>query len=349
MKKLSLFFILFALLYIGCGEKENNQNVPVNEEALNFDSTELKASSIDPNSVGLVKLNYTLKKGESYNFRLTSIADDNQKIIADTTLEQKVVQTITYLIRAKVLEVESDGVSEIEFNFNSIKLTADANGKKYTYISGAKLDSLDKDRYIEYEALVNNPFTVRLDKSGDILDIFRADKIVNKLLELRNMKDSVSADDKKLLQQDMVEGALKPMVAQVFRKFPTNDVSKDSSWTNVMPEANLQLFTLKSIQNFKITGFEKFNGENLAVIVADVSANYKISEQAKQNKVDVKNPDYRADGKVYFNLNKGLIQKSITSTSMKIQFSVNMPTPQGTFQKVTRSQSTVNKNILELL
>ncbi|HRI47911.1 MAG TPA: DUF6263 family protein, partial [Ignavibacteriaceae bacterium] len=241
MKKLSLFFILFALLYIGCGEKENNQNVPVNEEALNFDSTELKASSIDPNSVGLVKLNYNLKKGESYNFRLTSIADDNQKIVADTTLEQKVVQTITYLIKGKVLEVESDGVSEIEFNFNSIKLTADANGKKYTYISGAKLDSLDKERYIEYEALVNNPFTVRLDKSGDILDIFRADKIVNKLLELRNMKDSVSADDKKLLQQDMVEGALKPMVAQVFRKFPTNDVSKDSSWTNVMPEANLQL------------------------------------------------------------------------------------------------------------
>ncbi|MDP2302707.1 MAG: DUF6263 family protein [Ignavibacteria bacterium] len=349
MKKLSIIFLFTILIFMGCGDNKETQNNTTEQDVTTFDSTEIKTSSVDASTVGLVKLNYQLKKGNTYNFRLTSIADDNQKITADTVMEQKVVQTITYLINSKVNEVEADGVMEVEFNFKSVKLTADANGKKYSYKSGTVLDSTDKDRYLEYEALVNNPFTVRLDSNGDILDVFRADKIVNKLLELRNMKDSVSAEDKKLLQQDMVEGALKPMVAQVFRKFPSTEVGKDSTWKNVLPEANLQLFTLQTIQNFKLGSFENFNGDNLAVITADVTANYKISPQAKQNKVDVKNPEYRADGKIYFNLNKGLIQKSITTTSMKIQFSVNMPTPQQTMQKVTRTQTTINKNILELL
>ncbi|MDP3829655.1 MAG: DUF6263 family protein [Ignavibacteriaceae bacterium] len=349
MKKLSIIFLFTILIFMGCGDNKETQNNTPEQDVTTFDSTEIKTSSVDASTVGLVKLNYQLKKGNTYNFRLTSIADDNQKITADTVMEQKVVQTITYLINSKVNEVEADGVMEVEFNFKSVKLTADANGKKYSYKSGTVLDSTDKDRYLEYEALVNNPFTVRLDSNGDILDVFRADKIVNKLLELRNMKDSVSAEDKKLLQQDMVEGALKPMVAQVFRKFPSTEVGKDSTWKNVLPEANLQLFTLQTIQNFKLGSFENFNGDNLAVITADVTANYKISPQAKQNKVDVKNPEYRADGKIYFNLNKGLIQKSITTTSMKIQFSVNMPTPQQTMQKVTRTQTTINKNILELL
>lgn len=349
MKKLSIIFLFTILIFMGCGDNKETQNNTPEQDVTTFDSTEIKTSSVDASTVGLVKLNYQLKKGNTYNFRLTSIADDNQKITADTVMEQKVVQTITYLINSKVNEVEADGVMEVEFNFKSVKLTADANGKKYSYKSGTVLDSTDKDRYLEYEALVNNPFTVRLDSNGDILDVFRADKIVNKLLELRNMKDSVSAEDKKLLQQDMVEGALKPMVAQVFRKFPSTEVGKDSTWKNVLPEANLQLFTLQTIQNFKLGSFENFNGDNLAVITADVTANYKISPQAKQNKVDVKNPEYRADGKIYFNLSRGLIQKSITTTSMKIQFSVNMPTPQQTMQKVTRTQTTINKNILELL
>lgn len=349
MKKLYALLMVVLFFAAGCGNNEEGKSPEASSDLLNYDSTEIKTTSLDESSVGTVNLTYKLVKGSTYNFRLTSLADENQTIKADTTIEQKVHQALTYLLSLKVNEVESDGVMEIEFNFKSIKLDATANGKKFTYLSGSKIDSADKERYKEYEAMVNNPFTVRLDAYGEILDIFRADKIVNRILELQGVKDSVTADEKRLFQQDVVDGALKPMVAQIFRKFPKTPVGKDTVWSYSMPPANLQLFTLTSKQNFKLSSFEKFKDDNLAVVIADVTSTYKINDQAKKNNVDVKNPNYTADGKIYFNLSKGLIQKSITSTTMHIQFSVDMPTPKGTKQRVSRSQKTINKNILELL
>lgn len=346
MKKLSLV-ILALIIFFGCGEKKE-ETPQLKNEVLTYDSSDIQAPSLDPNSIGNVNLEYKLEKGKSYNFRLTSIAKEMQTIEADTIMANNVEQTIIYKLILDVKDIDPEKIMEIEFNFNSIRLDAIANGKKFTYQSGTKLDSIDRERYLDYESLINNPFTARISKTGDIVEVFKADRIVNKILELRNLKDSVSIEEKKSFQQEIIESALKPLITQIFRKLPDKSLAKDSSWSFQPPALNLQIVEFDNSQNFKLIDFQKFNENKLAVIDATVKSKARISPQAKQNNIAVKNPDYYANGTIYFNLDKGLIQKSKTKTTLNLEMSMNMPTQKG-MQKVTRKQSTINTNILEFL
>ena len=253
------------------------------------------------------------------------------------------------MLKLNVKDVDKDGVMEIEFTFTSVKLDATGNGKTFSYQSGNKLSGDDMKNYANYEAVINNPFTARVAPKGEILEFFRTDRIANKIIELGGLKDSVSLEEKKMLQQQITEGALRPLLMQVFRKLPSQQVKKDSLWTLANPPAQMPFFEMTNTLNFKITGFEKYKESNLAVIDAGLSSQYKISERAKQAKVTVNSPSYKGEGKIYFNLTKGLVEKSKTNNYLTIEMSTMAPSRAGGLQKVTQRQYTKTTNILELL
>jgi len=349
MKKLLVLTLLIVPIFIGCGKKDE----PKKEEktfSTAFDSSEIKAVPIIDGSISSVDLKYGLTKGSEYHYRLTSITDDNQSIKdADTSVAQNIKQALTYLLKLNVKDVDKDGVMEIEFTFTSVKLDATGNGKTFSYQSGNKLSGDDMKNYANYEAVINNPFTSRVAPKGEILEFFRTDRIANKIIELGGLKDSVSLEEKKMLQQQITEGALRPLLMQVFRKLPSQQVKKDSLWTLANPPAQMPFFEMTNTLNFKITGFEKYKESNLAVIDAGLSSQYKISERAKQAKVTVNSPSYKGEGKIYFNLTKGLVEKSKTNNYLTIEMSTMAPSRAGGLQKVTQRQYTKTTNILELL
>ena len=348
MKKLLVLALLMLPLFVGCKKSEE----PKKEGktfSTTFDSSDIKTIPITDGSFSSVDLKYSLKKGSEYNYRLTSITNDDQSIVADTSVSQIIKQTLTYLLKLSIKDVDKDGVMEIDFTFTSVKLAASGNGKTFSYQSGGKLSADEKLRYADYEAIINNPFTARVGAKGDILEFFRTDRIANKILELKGLKDSVSLEEKKMLQQQISEGALRPLLSQVFRKLPDNQVKKDSSWSLTNPPAQLPFFEMTNTIKFRITSFEKYNDNNLAVIDAGLSSQYRISERAKQAKVTVKSPSYTGEGKIYFNLSKGLVEKSKTNLYLTIEMSMNAPSRTGGMQKVTQKQFTKTTNILELL
>jgi len=348
MKKLLVLSLLILPLFIGCNKNED----PKKEGkalATTFDSSDIKTVPITDGSLSTVELKYSLKKGSEYQYRLTSITDDDQSIKADTSISQKIKQTLTYMLKLSVKDVDKDGVMEIEFTFTSVKLDASGNGKTFTYQSGSKLSAEEMTRYSDYEAIINNPFTARVAPKGDILEFFRTDRIANKILELKKMQDSVSLEEKKMLQQQISEGALRPLLTQVFRKLPDHQVKKDSVWALTNPPAQLPFFEMTNTIVFKLSSFEKYNDNNLAVIDASLTSQYKISERATQAKVTVKSPSYSGEGRIYFNLTKGLVEKSRTNLFLTIEMSMNAPSRTGGMQKVTQRQYTKTTNILELL
>lgn len=347
MKKVFIILISLVVFY-GCGDKDTETPKVADKEDFNFDSTDLSLAPLTDDAIQKVVLKYSLKKGDNYRFRLTTITDENQTIEADTVIRQNVSQTIVYLISMDVKDLDDDKVMEINTEIKSVKLDAISNGEKFAYLSGSKMDSVERMNFIEYESLINNPFTIRVNPDGEIMEIFKADKIANKYLELRGMKDSVSVEEKKLFQQDIINAALKPLLAQVFRKLPNTEVGKDSSWNLKMPPADLQVFKIDNTHTYKLTNFEKLNDDNIALIEAGLISQFIINPEAKKNNIDVKKPKYTASGKIFFNLSKGIIQKSKTTTSMNVELSMPVPTQKG-MQKVTRKQNSVNNNILELL
>ena len=345
MKKLILI-LLTGLLLFGCGENTKEQKPEEQKDQFTFDTTEIKATPVD-NPMQSFYLRYKLEKGKSYNFRLTAISRDEQTItMKDTTMNQKMDQTMIYNMKFTPNEVDADSTMQMEAVITSIKVDGVFGDQPIHYQSGTTVDSADIDKYVQYESLVKNPFDIRVSKLGELLDIYRADKIVNKLLDIKGYADSLKADEKANLKNDIVEGMLKPMLSQVFRKLPVQKMSKDSTWKVEQPAAQLLVFQAKNTSFFKITGIEKLDGD----LIADVNASLETKIAGKNKLSDrginyeFNQPETTGGGKVYFNISKGLVQKTKLFTSVTTSFKMES---QG--QKGSKKEIISNTNILEFI
>lgn len=345
MKKLIL--ILFTgLLFIGCGENTKEQTPDDQKDQFTFDTTDIKATPVE-NPAQSFYLRYKLEKGETYKFRLTAISKDEQTISSkDTTITQGLDQTMVYNMKFTPTEVDADSTMEMEAIITSIKVDGTFGDQPVHYQSGSKNDSADVVKFAQYESLVKNPFDVRVSKLGEVLDIYRADKIVNKLLDIKGYADSLKTDEKATLKNDITEGMLKPMLSQVFRKLPVQKMSKDSTWKVEQPPTQLMVFQAQNTSIFRITGMENLNGD----LLADVEATLKTNITGKNKMTDrginyeFQQPKTTGGGKIYFNISKGLVQKTKLNTSVTTIFTMES---QG--QKGTKSEMISNTNILEYI
>ena len=343
-----LILILFIFVLVGC-KKEDEKPID-NKDKYATDTAGIKTVQLE-NQSELFYLKYAFNKDKEYEYRLTNIAENTQTVNAnDTLLSQRVKQTLTYLIKIKVLDIDVDSIYEISFNITSVKLEADANGEKFYFESSTSKDSMARVRYSEYVAVLNNPFNIRVSKIGEIVEIYKADRIVNEFLKLKGASDSVTTAEKDFLKKDMIERALKPIVVQVFRQLPNKMMAKDSLWTNPQEPTKLMVFQVQNTSTYKIKSLELFNNDKIAVIDAGlktvISGNNKVTDRGATYVFN--KPTTYAEGKIYFNLAKGCVQKSKTNSKIQISYSMEVPTPKGN-EKGMKSETVLNTNILELL
>lgn len=344
MKKL-LIILIAGLMISGCGgQKKNEQPKPKDQFAV--DSSALKIVPAE-NPYQVYYLRYKLAKGNIYNFRLTAISKDDVTMSSkDTTLNQSMNQTMIYNLGLNVMDIDADSTMELKTTINSIKVDGSAGTQQLHYQSGVTKDTAEINKYAQYESLVNNPFSARVSKYGEVLDVFRADGIVNKLLEIRGYKDSLKSEEKANLKNDITESLLKPLLSQIFRKLPENKVSKDSSWNIELPPSRMMVFQVQNTSTFKIKETSKLDDDIIANIDAGsktkFSGNNKVSQQGVNYQFE--NPKTSGSGNIYFNVSKGLIQKTRISTSISIAYNMESRGETGKKQEVISTT-----NLLEYL
>jgi hypothetical protein len=348
LNKLFLPIALIVLIAIGCGERKN-ETVESAEEVYQFDSTDLKLEKVE-DETGIYNLEYKFNKGDKFKYRFSSISANQQDIATDTSITTKLNQTISYIIDMKINEVDEDGVADIEFNVRSIKIDADFNGEKYNIKTDVTPDSVQKMQFAEHFALTENPFIVRVDKKGDLIEFSRIDKIVNKFLQLRELTDSVSVDDKSMLRNSFTQTAVRPLMQQIFRTLPEKQIAKDSVWSVQQQPISLMVYQVGYENIYKVLGVEKLDNDKILLIDADVFSSVSGDDKATEGGITYTftKPKTIADGKIYFNIDKGMIQKSKTSTDMQFSMTMEAMSPQG-LQKGTRKDKNISTNILELL
>jgi hypothetical protein len=352
-KMLKNLFVLVVLstLIIGCGEKSSQpEKVLSDKEKYSFDSTDLKTEGID-NSGKPFAMEYKLKKGESLTYRLTTISKNSQSFtIKDSTVTQGVDQNIIYLFDIAVKEVDEEGNIEAEVKINSLKLDANANMESYSFEAGKDNDTAKIKQFAEFYSLYNNPFSVRFNKKGEVLEIFKADRISNKYLELKGAADSLSVEEKNMVKQDLINGVLKPFVNQVIRKVPEKEVYKDSTWFIKQPPIPFMVYQINTTNTYKIGTVEKLDDNRIAVVDAGIQFSYTGQSTVTQGGVtySFQKPNSTAEGKFYFDVDKGYQIKSRTKTRMDIVYTMEANTPEGK-QKVKRMESITSTNILEIV
>jgi hypothetical protein len=342
MKKLIIVF-LSALLIAGCGKKNQDQK-KASSEPKQFTTT------VDNDHPANVALKYSLKKGQKYSFKLTSITNQIQSVKADSSMKQQLSQNVAYYVDVYVENVDNDGSMSLKATVNSVNMNAETGGKKFSYHTGQKLDSLDKMKYMEYEILTNNPFNLKLSSKGEILELYNTYKIVDKLISYQKYKGKVTQEQKQQLQNSISEGMLKPVLQQLFRLLPDHNVGIDSVWTHSNP-GKLAVFEIVNIAKYKLTSFEKTGNDKLAVYDAGLEMKCKGKNKFTQNDVDYNfdNPKAQGSGKVYFNMTKGCVQKSSTKTVINTSLMMTGKKGAASGKKMTRRDYMESTNILELL
>src|SRR5690606_12071726 len=111
---------------------------------------------------------------------------------------------------------------------------------------------------------------------------------------------------------------------QIFRQLPKKSVSVDSSWKFNQPKSKLMVFETDNTTTYKMKSLEKLNNERLAVIdaglISKFSGNSKLTDRGIS--YNFEKPKTYADGKIYFNLDKNVIQRSKTLTNLKISYTM---------------------------
>lgn len=351
MKYLSITLLLAILIFVSCQKEKSTEEQKSSEDiSASFDSTALATTAVEESADQSFLFRYKFAAGESFKYRLTTISQTEQSVITDSSVSDKLSQTIIFVLDFNTLSLDSDSVAELQCTFSSVNLKANANGIDINYKSGSTMDSTEKVKFAEYEAFVNNPFNLRVGRLGEILDIYMVDKIINRLLSLRGLADSLSAQQKNMAKQDITSKSIKPLLAQVFREVPSHKMGKDSTWSFKRESLPVLVFQVDYENKYTVDNLEMLGDEKLAVVEGTIKT--KVSGKQNFNEKGVEyffeKPVSTANGKIYFNIDKGMIQRSRTQTQMVNAYRMEMPSPQG-IKKASAKEVTSNVNVIELL
>ena len=355
MKNYLLILLTFAIAisFMQCSsdsdkkDKKEKTELAVNE----FDSTDLPTSSIDgTESEEQFYLAYKFIEGNTFSYRLTTLSNNKRDIVADTTINNRFEQKIIQIVNFKTVSVEKDSTAELECTITNIQIDGTVNGQKISFKSGEENDEKAIFKFPEYDAMTNNPFHFRITKHGKVLNVFNTDRIINRFLELKNYTDSISTEERIKMQNDLKNNLLRPTLAQILREFPTGEVGIEFDWEEARKPASVMVFKLFYTNHFKVENLEMLDDDRIAIINGSVTTTVEGESKKTENGVnyEYQKPVSTANGKIFFNVDKGLIHKSKTQTSLKLSYRMEMPTPQG-IMKGSTNETILNSNILELL
>lgn len=353
MFKLIFISLLSIAIFSACQQDEKTEvdEKTTTELSASFDSSALQTTAIEDIQDKSFYFRYIFPEGESVRYRLTTISTTEQNVIAsDSSMTEQIDQKITFIINFKPISVDQDSITELECTFASINLYTKARGQEFNYQSGSENDSAKKVQFAEYEALVNIPFNVRVSQLGTILEIYKVDKIMNRFLDLRGLSDSVDVQQKLLASQDLSSRSIKPLLTQIFREVPQHKMAIDSTWSQKREPMPLMVFQVNSENRYKVAGLEMFNDDMLAVVSGSVNTTI-TGDQVRTDRgvtYTFDKPKSTASGKVYFNISKGLVQKSRTESRIEVGYKMEMASPEG-MQRASAKEVNTNVNVLELL
>ncbi len=349
MKKL-IVFILAALIITGCTSKKEDKPVD-NKQTSAVDTSDIKTKPVDnPNQS--FQIRYKFQKDKKYSYKLTTISEvfASEEEVGGRSMSNKMKQQVNYKFDIATKDIDSDSTAELSITIANIEMNAETGNKKINYKSGSKVDSVMKN-FVQYESLINNAFSVTVNKYGEVTDIFKVDRIINRLLEISGEAAKVTSEQKTMIKQQIVESGLRPLLVQLFRKVPEHTVAKDTTWEIKQPSNKYLTYEIKTTNKYKVSSLEQYNDDKLALLDGSVitSAQGQSKVNEKGVKYEIRKPDIKGEGKIYFNLSKGLIQKSKTKTRVEQGMSAEGPLQKGGTQKINKKEIIENSNILELI
>jgi hypothetical protein len=345
MKHIITAILVLGLLFTGCRKKEDAKSA---QAAMNIDTTDVKTTPVNENLSNL-DLKYAPKKGKEYIFVLTSIGNDAAHIIADTTIENTVHSKVTYKLSVTPTEIEDDGTFSANISYLGVSLEAKSDKEKVTYQSGQKLDSASRGKFFQYEALINNQFGARVKSNGEILELFKTDKIVQKMIDGGpKLPQALTPQQRAQIKGNIEESLLRPTLQQIFRKLSDAKVSTNTAWDLEQDFPVNQILNFHTKQTFTVKGFELYNNNKVARIDITAQTVPQVNPEAKKQNINVEKSTLDGTGKLFYDTDKGLLTYGRTRLFIDTKISGKTKTRKGD-TNVSSSNQTEKISIFQLV
>ncbi len=353
----NLFIIILSLfIFYSCGSEDKKENTDQTSNVTQDSSLVVNQNRSETNETGISKSTdkneviYKFKKGDEYKYKMTSYSSQDQQVETDTLMKSSANQTVKYLFDMKILDVNSSGQCKISISVNSIELEGNYNGTTVYYNSLDQMSGEERAQFTDYETMANSKFIVTIEPSGRIASISEVDDILEKMMTLKDIQQELNEEEKKRAKHDLSEAAIRPLAQQLFRLTPADTVSPSEIWKHNYV-SQISVFNIANTTQYTVDNFFYENGN----LKANISARLDVNVEGERNftkqgvNYSFDEPVITGKGKVVFNITKGIMERSETTTTVKLDMSVDALDASNVRQTAKRSDHSINTNIVELL
>ena len=192
-----------------------------------------------------IKLEYVFKVGDEY-----VMAQSTKQVLKQMVMgtEQKGENDYAGEMKLKVVQITNEG-AKIEMQFVKLK------SRSVSIMGEMVMDSEVTDDQVQnkmLKAMMNKPFFVSLNKSGEVSNVEGAEKLWSDLGSV-NMDDQSAAKAKQILEQFMDNSALKSNIEQAMVHYSKDKVQEGDKW-NSMNEFPME-FPIKADNSWSLVSF----------------------------------------------------------------------------------------------
>lgn len=295
-------------------------------------------------------IRYKFIPGEIHNYKLTNTLTTIQNIEADTTISAEVKQTADYIFELKVNSVDQYDIADISVKAKQINVTAIVNGERMDYDSKYIYSTRERIFFVDFESIKNKTYRVKATRTGEVIDIYHVDEILNEMLIIKGIKDSVNAEQRKVLKQNLIETGIIPLTEQLFRNVTDGLITVNSSWDQKYP-SYFAGFQIENIATFRVDDFPVEQTDTLAKIIASLAVKWEGQNEINERgiKYTFSDPNVGGYGTIYFNLTKGRVQRSETTIRMEMDVKMESFDAAGKLVKASKKDFIENKSKVQLL
>jgi hypothetical protein len=318
MRKYFVLNIILALLFTyiyGCGNKKDEKTGSNDSTSTNL----IKKDSISGKD--MVQLKYAVKKGDKFNYKMVAKTSNMEKSPATEDKEVKQDNEINYYYSKEVNDVDASGIISFKMNFDSINISSSMGDQSIKYNSNINDSVKNNPAFIQYNAVVNNPFFVRVNPYGEITDVYGMEKIYEVLFKA--LGDTLKEADKQQIKESFGEESIKEILQQEYQVCPTTSITVDSNWTKSF-NTTVLFFDVVNNAKYTLKSVEDKNGQKIANVEAILVVEFKNREvKEKGMTVKVENAETSGSGKIALNLNRGCIVNKETVTNLKLDMKLS--------------------------
>lgn len=313
MKKSIILAIIISIFALGC-KKESEKKEPESEIKV-IDTTNIKPIKVQEN----ISLIYDLNKNTDMKFKLTTYQKSSQTLHLDSLVTGYVEQNVEYFVNASIKEKESNGNLAIDFSIEKVKANIKSStGESLNYDSdNPPTDSLKKLQTKTFDVIAKANFSARISPTGEILDIYRIDSIIDKLIAEAPRKPST--EERFQITNDVSQGLIRPLIQQIFRNVTNKKLNIDSVWTQTYT-TQLSVFEIENTATYRVAKIFESTGKRLVEVEGSLKINAKGKQDYTEGNINYKFYKPRVTGisKSYFDLDKKCFRSSVADVTFEL-------------------------------